>query len=74
MALAAAEYAGVTLTLTGSQALSLEEIGAAVGEATHRELPVTTLDADAFTELERLLGRPPRTVGDVAEESAAVPR
>jgi len=106
VALAAAEHAGATLTLTGPQALDLEEVGAAVAGAARREVPVTALDADAFAsglraaglpdgvvaamrgtaqamqdgrldavtpDLERLLGRPPRTVAALAEQLAAAP-
>jgi NAD(P)H dehydrogenase (quinone) len=99
VALAPADHAGTTLTLTAGEALTLHEVGAAVAAATGREIPVTALDADAFAgglraaglpdgvvgamrgtalamqdgrlaavtgDLERLLGRPPRSVDALA--------
>lgn len=99
VALDATRHASRTLRLTAGEALTLEQVGAAVATATGRDIPVTALGADAFAEglraagladgvvaamrgtslameegrlatttddLAQLLGRPPRTVGELA--------
>lgn len=48
IALAPGEHAGETLTLTGLQALSLEDVGKAIAWGAGRAISVTALDADAF--------------------------